>query len=472
MLTNKGMAQFEVNGNLPGTIGLTFGIDGVKTTATVIVNIGDFVQPIVKKPVASLTSGTSVYRGTKITLSADDNNLKIWYTTDGSCPCDENGSRKQYVGPITINEGLTLKAMAETNEGDASEVATFDYYIVQSKAGVSLGAGWSWVSLNMKSDALATVNKALASGTWLSDDAIKDNKNVDMYSVNNNQWVGTLSKQGALSNTQMYKIHATKSQVLNLVGEAINPEETPITIGPGWNYISYLPLVNMSVDDALKDYKAQNGDVIKSQDAFATYSSLSGWEGDLKVMTVGRGYMLKRSASASQTTFVYPNGAENASAELVVTHASSHRFADNMNVIGEIEGFSVEDGDSIIAYSNGEVRGATCVKNGEKVFMTIHGDNEVNVTLAIQRDGEIVATARDLIPYQSNSVIGSGDLPTSIRFVSESQDGFSSTSYIKSIYNIHGIRMATTRLADLHPGTYVIYSENNGITHISKYYKK
>lgn len=469
---NKGMAQFEVNGDLPGTAGVTFGIDGVRTTATVIVNIGDFVQPIVKKPVASLASGTSVYRGTKVTLSADGDNLKIWYTTDGSCPCDENGSRKQYVGPITINDGVTLKAMAQTSEGDVSEVATFDYYIVQSKAGVSLSAGWSWVSLNMKSDALASVNKAMASGTWLSDDAIKDNKNVDMYSVNNKQWVGTLSKQGALNNTQMYKIHSAKSQVLNLAGEAINPQETPLTVGPGWNYISYLPLVNMSVGEALKGYKAQNGDVIKSQDAFATYSASNGWEGDLKVMAVGQGYMLKRSASASQTTFVYPNGSENASANPTTTHVGSHRFADNMNVVGEIEGFSVADGDSIIAYSKGEVRGATCVESAEKVFLTIHGDDEAKITLVIQRDGEIVAVAKDQIAYQSNSVIGSGDMPTSIRFVSETQDGFSSASHIKAVYNIHGIRMATTRLADLHPGTYVIYSENNGITHVSKYYKK
>lgn len=130
IIDENGMAQFVINGELPGTTGITFSIDGVKTTATVIANVGDFETSLPNEPKASLISGSSVYRGTTVKLTADSKDLKIWYTIDGTCPCDENGSRKQYTEPIVINSDMTLKAIAENADGEASDVATFIYSIL------------------------------------------------------------------------------------------------------------------------------------------------------------------------------------------------------------------------------------------------------------------------------------------------------------------------------------------------------
>ena len=468
-IDENGMAQFEIIGELPGTTSITFSINGVKTTATMIANVDDFETYIVNVPKASLISGSSVYRGTSVELMADSKDLKIWYTTDGTCPCDEN-SRKQYTEPIVINSDMVLKAMAENAEGDASEVVTFIYNILQSKKGVSLNDGWNWISFNMKDDNLSSVNTAMASGTWTSDDIIKDNKYVDMYSLNQKQWIGTLSKQGALNNTQMYKVRSSKSQTLSLAGEAVHPRETNITVASGWNYISYLPLTSMSVNDALKNYRAENGDVIKSQDAFATYSATNGWEGDLTTLTLGRGYMLMRSANASQTTFTYPVESSETSVKAPAT-AKSYRYADNMNIIGEVKGICVEEDDSLVAYVNGEVRGACRLERKQKVFLTVQGDENAKMAIVLVRDGEIVATASNIIDYQSNRVWGTSDAPAAITFITDDMNIDGGIENIKAIYSISGIKMGTRRLNNIPTGTYIIYYEKDGNTCVTKFIK-
>ncbi len=471
VIDENGMAQFGINGELPGTTGITFSMDGVKTTATVIANVGDFEESVVNEPKASLVSGSSVYRGTTVKLTADNKDMRIWYTTDGTCPCDENGSRKQYTDPIVIDSDVTLKAMAENVDGEASDVVTFIYNILQSKAGVSLNTGWNWISFNMKSDALVSVNTAMASGTWTSDDAIKDNKYVDMYSVNQKQWIGTLSKQGAMNNIQMYKVRSSKMQTLSLIGEAVHPSETTITLGSGWNYISYLPLTNMSVSDALKGYRAENGDVIKSQEAFAIYSTTNGWEGDLTTLTVGYGYMLKRAANASQTTFTYPMEMYSASVKAALAPVKFYRYADNMNIVGEVAGITIEDGDSLVAYINGEVRGASRLERNKKAFLTIQGDDEAEVAFVLVRNGEIIATASNMVGYQSNNVLGTGDAPTAITFVTDDRNSDGGIGMVKAIYSINGIKMNTRRLGNVPPGTYIVYSEKNGNTCVTKFIK-
>ena len=365
---------------------------------------------------------------------------------------------------------MVLKAMAENAEGDASDVVTFIYNILQSKMGVSLADGWNWVSFNMKNDALSSVNSAMTSGSWTSDDVIKDNKYVDMYSLNQKQWIGTLSKQGALNNTQMYKVRSSKSQTLSLAGEAVHPGETNITVGSGWNYISYLPLTSMSVNDALKNYRAENGDVIKSQDAFATYSTTNGWEGDLTTLTLGRGYMLMRSANASQTTFTYPVESSETSVKAPAT-AKSYRYADNMNIIGEVKGICVEEDDSLVAYVNGEVRGACRLERKQKVFLTVQGDENAKMAIVLVRDGEIVATASNIIDYQSNRVWGTSDAPAAITFITDDMSIDGGIENIKAIYSISGIKMGTRRLNNIPTGTYIIYYEKDGNTCVTKFIK-
>lgn len=423
VIDENGLAQFIVNGELPGSTGITFCVEGLDVSATTMAKVEkekESVPVIVPMPTASIAAGSSVYRGTEVILNVEADGLKIWYTTDGSCPCDENGTRQVYSDPIAITGDMVIKAMTETTEGDGSDVATFTYSILRNNDGIELNNGWTWTSFNMASDALVNVNTALASGAWTVNDEIKDDRYTDSYSANQRKWIGTLSKHGKLDNTGMFKIHSSQAQTLQLTGEAINPQTVSITVNPNWNYIAYLPMRNLSLAEALAGYAAQEGDVIKSQDAFAVYSASTGWQGDLTTMIVGQGYMLKRSASAAKTTFRYPEGTTGTRAKKRLT--KSHAYADNMNVIGRVMDIDTEKGDSLIAMVDGKVRGASVVQEHGRVFLTIQGDETENVELVLQRDGEQIAVANAPIRYENNDVLGTLDVPTDIKFATANNE--------------------------------------------------
>lgn len=503
----NGLAQFTVNGELPGATGISFSIDGldVSTTTMAKVEMEPETNPtFVPKPTASITAGSSVYRGTGISLNVEGDGLKVWYTTDGSCPCDENGTRKVYSTPIAITGDMVIKAMAETAEGDGSDVATFTYSILRNNDGIALNNGWTWASFNMASDALANVNTALASGAWTVNDEIKNDRYTDSYSANQRKWIGTLSKHGKLDNTGMFKIHSSQAQTLQLTGEAINPQTVSITVNPNWNYIAYLPMRNLSVAEALAGYDAKEGDVIKSQDAFAVYSANGGWQGDLTTMIVGQGYMLKRSASAGKTTFNYPDGSTGARAKK--RRGQTHLYADNMNVIGRVMDVDTEKGDSLIAMVNGKVRGTNAVQENGMVFLTIQGDETENVELVLQRDGEQIAVANAPIRYESNDILGTLDVPTDIKFATASRrkDGISVTPCIVenqmtievdradvqsvgvSIYSMNGTMVAeahqsgvsggrfekTFNLSSLSAGVYLVTISVNDQSNVVRILKK
>ena len=79
---------------------------------------------------ASITPG-SVKEGTKITLSTDTEGATIYYTTDGSEPTT---SSEVYSEPITVTSDMTIKAIAVKDELENSEVATFQYSLLQEKS--------------------------------------------------------------------------------------------------------------------------------------------------------------------------------------------------------------------------------------------------------------------------------------------------------------------------------------------------
>lgn len=61
-----------------------------------------------------------------MTLHTDTEGATIWYTTDGTCPCDENGTRQQYTAPIPVTGNVIIRAYAV--KGDAvSRVVSFKF---------------------------------------------------------------------------------------------------------------------------------------------------------------------------------------------------------------------------------------------------------------------------------------------------------------------------------------------------------
>lgn len=125
-----GLARITIRGDRQGTTNLTLLLEGTDiTTATMISVVGADEMPVAT-PTASRISGTSLVKGETVTLSCDTEGATIWYTLDGTCPCDENGTRKQYTGPITIDSHTILNVYAVKGDQQESRVATFEYFII------------------------------------------------------------------------------------------------------------------------------------------------------------------------------------------------------------------------------------------------------------------------------------------------------------------------------------------------------
>ena len=130
VIGNDGKAEITVSGELPGTAALTFSVEGTDKTAVTIASVEQITYTTVAAPTANIASGTVVEKGTKIELSCTTEGATIYYTLDGSCPCDNTDARKVYDGtPIVINETTTIKAMAVAPDMTESDVAEFTYIV-------------------------------------------------------------------------------------------------------------------------------------------------------------------------------------------------------------------------------------------------------------------------------------------------------------------------------------------------------
>ena len=129
-IDNNGNAEITVSGELPGTAALTFSIEGTDKSAVTVTTVEKDSHQTVAMPTASITTGSIVEEGTQIELYCSTEGATIYYTTDGSCPCNETGSRKVYDGtPIIINETTTIKAIAVAPDMTESDVAEFTYIV-------------------------------------------------------------------------------------------------------------------------------------------------------------------------------------------------------------------------------------------------------------------------------------------------------------------------------------------------------
>lgn len=122
-----GAATLTLGGELPGGAVLNLSVEGTDVTATSRVKVVKG-RELVAMPKANISSGETVDGGTQIVLTCDTKGATIYYTLDGSCPCDE-GTRYKYDGPFSIATDVIVKAIAVKGDMDDSDIATFVYVV-------------------------------------------------------------------------------------------------------------------------------------------------------------------------------------------------------------------------------------------------------------------------------------------------------------------------------------------------------
>ena len=335
---------------------------------------------------------------------------------------------------------------------------TFDTPVIFTKSnyveqGLTLKQGWNWLSLGVEpaDPALSVVFKDLTS--W--NVRIKDHVTGTSY-CNGTYWAGNLD--GIHANT-MYKLllsRLTKSKdyplPLPVAGEQLKLADSPVTLREGWNWIAYLPTTTMTLDEALAGANPMKGDQMKSQTAFAYYGPY-GWEGNLKALESGKGY-LYHSLDTLTKTFVYPSlttslarrGERSAYSQGGEVAEEVCAYPDNMTMVVMLTGAETADIE-LAAFIDSECRGASTATDG-LYYLLIAGEGsgqpmEIRATV----DGCEPVTVCNTLTYSSDGNIGTPWEPFVID-ISGVITGIANvnTGYEPGVwYTLQGIRIGTNK---------------------------
>lgn len=388
VLDDEGKAVVTVRGELPGSAQLSFTIDDVTATGACAV---DVLTEIItaEKPMASRASGSAVYRGTKIELTTESKDATIYFTTDGSCPCDENGTRRKYTVPVVIDGDMRILAVTSVGNGndDISETAEFNYTLKRSDMDFRMGEGWTWMSHNFES--------AVAAADLAADENVSRILSQTQEVVRDPElgMTGTLT---ALSAQESYKVETTApTGRVRMSDVALNPA-TPISLTAGWNWLGYPVDQTMSVDEAFANTEVETLDVIVGQNGFAQYDGEK-WTGTLETMSPGMGYMYQ---SRSAKDVVYNTSIVSTASAKYTPGISTglpfvldiHKYASVMPVVASLtaaDGAALDCADyQVAAFCGTECRGIGRTVDG-MVMMNVYGNAGDRITFTVADiDGE------------------------------------------------------------------------------------
>ena len=171
----------------------------------------------------------------------------------------------------------------------------------------------------------------------------------------------------------------------------------------------------MTLQEALVGMNPQDGDLIKTENYFAMYSSNVGWVGSLSEMIPGQGYMMYSSADA---TLEFPIRASlNSRAtkdnddllQIDLPEIVSAKDGHNMSIVATLkEPLSGEK--LLVAYADGEVRCiAELIDSNNKGLYLLTASAELDQILTFKifdiETGEYLAISEEM-NYQVDAIVG------------------------------------------------------------------
>ena len=274
---------------------------------------------------------------------------------------------------------------------------------------IPIHQNWNWIAFGVEpqSTDLDHVFGAYAEWNMLL-------KNRDYWNdYNGVQWGGGDLK--SVKANEMYKLKVTSlpnsplstlHSPLSVSGRQLKEDSLrAVKLEKGWNWIAYTPLTTMTVDEALAGANPQKGDIVKSQTGVAIYGNY-GWEGSLKALESGRGY-LYNSSDDSEKTFVYPTETAASAAKAKTRMAAPRRAPEDLRIFKPVTlglypsnmtmAIQLRDGDAVVdtaevaAFIGDECRGATRASENGLYYLVISGDGAgQSMVLRTCIDGEII----------------------------------------------------------------------------------
>ncbi len=328
---------------------------------------------------------------------------------------------------VDLNDVTTTTFMENQIIGTKSNAAIFENTeVVEQK--LSLNAGWTWVSFDVSDPDFNDLNRLTSELDLYTNDRILSlnpgrletyfKHPTDPYKSG---WSGTISANGGLTTSKMYKLKLEKENNLSIKGIKVNLDEWSYELQENWNWLPFVVGNNTPINDALAFFEPEDGDVIKSQNLFSIYDPLNGWTGTLNYLIAGNGYMIR---SGKTQTFRYPRYLSTAAKGKSVLKSQSEiskeytKYAENMNVILRLpKGYS-----KVMVYdTQGILRGSAenqWVEDESLSFLTIYGDIDENMRFYISNGVTEEATTKTIV-FNANDVLGTVQEPIVLKVPSK-----------------------------------------------------
>ena len=298
----------------------------------------------------------------------------------------------------------------------------YNYYVYQD---YNLNPGWNWWSTNVEQKAYNGL-EYLQYVLGESGEMINSQTAFTQYYANYG-WYGSLN---SITNESMYKIKTNEEVWYDINYYYARPELHPITIEKGWNFIGYVNYQNLDVNEALANMPASEGDIIKSQYAYANYYEGFGWYGSLNTMEPGKGYMYK-SVNDTTVTFFYDDDLRgevkaNLTAENNHWVPDMNAYKENMTIMAVVELNDNElrsDNYELAAFVNGECRGSVKMTYAEPIdryvaYLTVAGEDAASLSFGLYdiATGAELYSNEDGIMFNADVMAGNPGNPVVIAF--------------------------------------------------------
>lgn len=445
---DNGKATLNITGEAHGTTAIELTLqDDEDVKALVVVNVKDESDFITTMPSANYMSNTQLYYGTKITLSCEQPDAVIYYTLDGSCPCEQESDHVfRYTGPIVANGPLLIKAMAIAPGYTESDINELHFPLLTGNTQLHLQQGWNWIS-HGHANAIETSTLGTATDQVLDTDG---------------QTVSQMQPATA------YLIHNNAQYEPQLTGYAFNPRTSTLSLSEGWNWMPYPVSQVLMPAEALAYAQPQNGDVLVGEDGFAIYvtdwSGEGSWQGTLVKMEPGRAYRYK--TTTGRTFIVNTNVTEsqvgNQPSYTMFHWYDRHAFATRMPIIATLYNEYGSTVSNDYDYELSAFVGDNCRGNGfwadqnNNLYINVLGEEGETVHFLVHnKTTDKYYTTQESITYTAE-LQGTDNSPVQLHIGEEANgvngitdDSQSSTS----VYSLEGVKIEQQR--KLRKGVYV-----------------
>lgn len=332
---------------------------------------------------------------------------------------------------------------------------------------LTASVGWNWLSFYVLPESNA-INDVMNVNGLTKEDVFKNKTQVVYYD-------GTGWNDGNLSEVNigsMYKLKVQQPVVIEVSGIYNKPSETPVSLNYGWNWIGYTPTRTLEINQALGGTGAVEGDYIKSKTAFAIYGPY-GWEGNLKALEPGKGYMFFTQQMDAHT-FTYPDVEEATSGlisapkrnEVFYFHpVDGSLYPDNMSMVIKLtNNGELVDTAEIAAFIDDECRATAKASNGLYYLMIQGEDSGQTIELKTIFNGQVAVIDQSQV-FDGDTNIGLPWNPyvidlgttTGIYTVGDNSDPYADAKF----YLPNGIEVDR---ASLRRGQVYIVKDKNGKT--------